>query len=238
MTPRARYGVDGYPYIVGLLGGGAILIAVGIMLTRVWSTKAGIALIALGAIALVPGFLGLRYVVGGKLRHRDHMLDLVTWHGDEQVLDIGTGGGLMLIGAAKRTPQGRAIGVDVWDQTDLSGNVRERAIANANLEGVAERIEVRNDDARSLSLGDATIDVVLATLCIHNIVERQEAALSEIARVLKPGGVAIISDLADTDKYVAHFNAAGFQVTRSGAMLGTFPFQRVVVARKSYAPKS
>src|SRR3954467_8737442 len=49
----------------------------------------------------------------GKLRVRDRMLDSLRWTGQDNVLDVGCGSGLALIGAAKRLKTGRAIGVDI-----------------------------------------------------------------------------------------------------------------------------
>ena len=54
-----------------------------------------------------------------KFRHRDNMLGMVNWRGDERVLDVGTGAGLLLIGAAKKLNTGKATGVDVWSTVDL-----------------------------------------------------------------------------------------------------------------------
>jgi arsenite methyltransferase len=229
---KPDYGVDGYPYIIGLLGGGGALVIGGLSTVALGFTVAGGVITALGALAIIPGLLGLRYVRVGKFHHRDRLLDMIEWQGDEQVLDIGTGGGLMAIGAAKRAPAGRVFGVDIWDRTDLSGNGLQRIERNMQIEQVADRLEIREDDARKLSIPSATIDVVFATLCLHNITERQQDALSEIARVLKHGGTAIISDLADTDTYVDQLAALGLTTTRSDRMLDTFPFQRVVTARR------
>jgi arsenite methyltransferase len=229
---KPDYGVDGYPYIVGLLGGGALLVTGGLAAASLGFAAAGGVVASLGALALIPGFLGLRYVKVGKFRHRDRLLDMVAWRGDEQVLDIGTGGGLMAIGAAKRAPLGRVFGVDIWDQADLSGNTLQRVERNIKIEGVTDLVEVRSDDARKLSFQTGTIDLVFATLCLHNITDGQHDALCEVVRVLKPGGTAIISDLADTDTYRDQFTAMGLTVTRSGLMPGTFPFQRVVTARR------
>ncbi|MGH7741043.1 MAG: class I SAM-dependent methyltransferase, partial [Candidatus Eiseniibacteriota bacterium] len=106
---------------------------------------------------------------------------------------------------------------------------------NAALEGVAERCEVMNQDARRMSFPDSRFDVVLSNLCLHNIHghEGRAAACAEIARILKPGGVAIVSDFIRTGEYVAAFRAAGLQVARRGANpLVTFPPLAIVVARK------
>ncbi|MCE9579259.1 MAG: class I SAM-dependent methyltransferase [Deltaproteobacteria bacterium] len=182
----------------------------------------------------MPAALGIRYVITGKFAHRDRLLSEVSWRGDERVLDVGTGGGLLAIGAARRAPRGRAIGIDIWQREDLSGNTRDRAIANARLEGVGDRVEIRDEDARTLSCADASIDVVLSMLCLHNIPEvaGREQALREIARVLKPGGTALVSDLAGTERYAQVFAELGLEVKRSGRCAGTFPWQRLVVARK------
>ena len=51
---------------------------------------------------IAEGLLFLLYVKVGKFRHRDFMLSLHPWRGDEQVLDVGCGRGLLLAGAAKR----------------------------------------------------------------------------------------------------------------------------------------
>lgn len=115
---------------------------------------------ALGILAAVPALLGSRYVAWGKFRHRDRLLALVDWRGDERVLDVGTGGGLMAIGAAHRVPRGSVIGVDVWLAKDLSGNAAERARHNVRLEGVAERVEIRDGDARALPFTAGSIDVL------------------------------------------------------------------------------
>jgi len=232
-TPSPDYGVDGPGFVIGLLSGGAVLVASGAALRKFGAPKLGVALLTVGAIALVPGALGLLYVKRGKYRHRDRLLDRIRWRGDEHTLDIGTGGGLLLVGAAKRAPAGRAFGVDTWSRRDLSGNTCERAMRNARIEGVADRVEIRNEDARKLSFPDESFDVVVSMLCIHNIEEpgRQEA-LREAVRVCKAGGTVLISDLADTAGYAATFRELGLTTVRTAPFADTFPPQRIVEARK------
>ena len=73
-------------------------------------------------------------------------------------MDVGCGRGLLLIGAAKRLTTGRAIGLDVWRRQDQAGNDPAATIANAQADGVAERVELREGDARQLPFDDQTFD--------------------------------------------------------------------------------
>ncbi len=230
--PRPDYGVDGYPFVVGLNAAFLTLALVAVVAAAVGHGRVAIGVGVLAALPAVPGLLGLHYVLRGKLLHRDDVLDPIVWRGDERVLDVGTGGGLLLVGAARRAPSGRAVGVDVWRPGDLSGNTRERTLRNAALEGVADRVEVRDEDARSLSFKDASFDVVVSMLCLHNIEERRDQALREIARVLRPGGTAVLSDLAGTGEYARLLAAQGLAVEHGPVAWGTFPFQRVVVGKR------
>src|SRR5262249_52487996 len=105
-----------------------------------------------------------------------------------------------LLGAAKRLSTGRATGIDLWQGEDLAGNSPDATRANAEAEGVADRVEVRTGDARQLPFADASFDVVVSSAALHHIYTaggRQEA-VREIARVLKPGDRVLISDIRHT----------------------------------------
>jgi arsenite methyltransferase len=156
------------------------------------------------------------YVTVEKFRHRDRMLNMLSWKGSEQVLDVGTGKGLLAIGAAKRLTTGKSVGIDIWNKKDLSGNSSEAVLRNAGLEGVIDHVEIMEADARRLPFEDGTFDYVLSNLCIHNIKDEKERsqACREIARVLKPGGTALISDYIHTQEYAASFQRQGLGVTR------------------------
>jgi arsenite methyltransferase len=209
---------------------------------------AAIALAVAGAVPFVASALALCAVMfgatvaamahssrRGKLIERDRVLDGLDLRGDETVLDIGCGSGLLLVGAAKRLPEGRAIGVDVWSQSDRSGHGRETALANAEAEGVADRIEVVDADMRELPFADATFDAVVASIALHNLPGRdeRERACGEIARVLRPGGRVAVLDFAGTHDYALAFEDAGLEgITRSGLSLRMYPPVRVVQARR------
>ena len=155
----------------------------------------------------------------GKLRVRDEVLGQIPWRGDERVLDIGCGHGLLMIGAAKHLTTGKAIGVDPWVQIDQADNNAAATLRNAELEGVGERVEVRNGDARDLPFDNASIDIVLSSWTLHFILEADERtqALKEIERVLKPGGRAILIDIDRVKEYEAFFRGKGWQdITKTG----------------------
>ena len=147
----------------------------------------------------------------GKLRNRDRMLDRLAWTGNEQVLDLGCGRGLLMIGAAKRLSTGTATGVDIWQQEDLSGNRPEATLDNARREGVEARVDVRTADMRALPFADASFDVVVSRAAIHNLYDAADRAqaIREVARVLKPGGRALIEDIRHGREYEAVFRQSG-----------------------------
>ena len=195
----------------------------------------GVSMQIAGGIFLLQGVLMIVYVKWGKLRHRDRMLAQFPWTGNERVLDVGTGRGLLLIGAAKRLTAGRAVGIDIWSTKDLSGNAPERTQANIEMEGVSGKVELRSEDASKMSFPDGSFDVVVSNLCIHNIPKQagRDRACREIARVLRPGGMALISDLRLTKKYAAVFAGEGFPVEWRGPFWSdTFPPLKMFVTRK------
>src|SRR5262249_61256291 len=110
--------------------------------------------------------------------------------GDERLLDVGCGGGAVLRMAAGRLPGGRAVGVDVWSARDQSGNAEQVTRRNADLEGVADRVELHTADMRQLPFEDGSFDVVVSSLAIHNLSGAGERAkaLREAARGPRQGG--------------------------------------------------
>ncbi len=188
---------------------------------------------------IAEGLLFLLYVKVGKFRHRDFMLSLHPWRGDENVLDVGCGRGLLLAGAAKRiaaaSGTGHATGVDVWSNVDMGGNSAAATQHNLDLEGISSICTLISQPAQDMSFPDGTFDVILSNLCLHNIYDAptRRQALRQIVRVLKPGGIALISDYKRTGEYANEFRNAGLIVEKKhGSFVTTFPPLTVVVARK------
>ena len=167
-----------------------------------------------GAVAVSQcGRLPLTRV--GKFAVWAELLDRLELKGSERLLDIGCGRGAVLLMAAQRLPQGRAVGVDIWSAKDQSGNAEEVTRRNAALEGVTERIELQTADMRQLPFGDNTFDVVVSSLAIHNVpgADQRAKALREAARVLKKGGKLMITDIRHTGAYVREVAQCGLTIT-------------------------
>ena len=237
--PKARYGYDAPGIMLGMLGGGGGVIGLG--LVGLGFSGGGLlalacdAAIVLGCLPFSLGCLMVAYAVAGKGRMREAMMAAVDWSGDECVLDVGAGAGLLLIAAAKRLTTGSAVGVDIWSAKDLSANARATTLRNIEIEGVADRAGIETADARRLPMPDGRFDVVLSLLCIHNIEGRadQARALNEIARVLKPGGRALIADYLPTAFYADTLKDAGLMIVTNGPYFSTaLSLMWMVIAEK------
>ncbi|MDI3314577.1 MAG: class I SAM-dependent methyltransferase [Mycobacterium sp.] len=216
------YGIDGSFHTVsartqavGVAGASAaLLVCSAIRWARGNRWTAALAAAA-GAGIAASAALYLYATRAGKFAVWDRVLDGMALRGDETLLDLGCGRGAVLLAAAKRLPHGRAIGIDVW-QADQTGNSPSATLANAVLEGVADRVEVHTADMTALPFADGSVDVVVSNLAIHNIRTPggREQALHEAARVLRPGGRLAIADLWGTREHALYLRRLGWRDVR------------------------
>jgi SAM-dependent methyltransferase len=236
VAPRADYGIDAPPVVRNLLlAGGAGSLLWLAAAARLWSGTVRVPLgddtlrIVLAPAALSIGLTCLAMAAWmvwsskvGKVRERERLLDTLTWRGNERVLDVGCGRGLVLIGAARRIRTGRATGIDLWRGEDLGGNAPAAALANASAEGVLDRVMLETADMRVLPFATASFDVILSRAAVHNVPEAagRRAAVEEMARVLRPGGTILLSDIRNLAEYARVLRAAGLDVTLEGSAVG------------------
>ena len=120
-------------------------------------------------------------------------LPLPTLNEGEVVLDLGSGGGIDVILSAKRVgPTGTAYGLDMTDEmlALAQQNARDAGIPNVHfLKGLIEAIPLPAD----------SVDVVISN-CVINLSADKPAVLTEIARVLRPGGRIGITDVVAEDR--------------------------------------
>ncbi len=122
----------------------------------------------------------------------EHALNLVKGRERERciALDIGTGPGQIVIKLAKRLPQWKFIGVD-----RSSGMIAQ---AQSNLAsaagGLADRVEFQIADGNRLPFPDSSFDLVMCNSVLHHLAE-PEKLLSEMARLVNPGGAILLRDL-------------------------------------------
>jgi arsenite methyltransferase len=118
----------------------------------------------------------------------------------ETVLDLGSGGGIDVLLSAKRVgPTGMAYGLDMTDE------MLTLALENKAKAGV-ENVEFLKGYIEQIPLPAATVDVVISN-CVINLSVDKPAVISEIARVLKPGGRIGISDIVAANELTPKLRA-------------------------------
>jgi arsenite methyltransferase len=233
---RPDYGLDAPPVVyafAGFAAFGAVVTVAGVLLSFWPATALGVLWLASGLLTVIAMVLSSRV---GKIRLRDRLLDRERLAPEADVLDLGPGRGLMLLGAAVRAPRGTATGIDLWRAGDQGGTSRENCLVNARRLGVADRVSLVDGDMSDLPFPDASFDLVTGSLAIHNIADRaaRRRTVDEAARVLRPGGRLLLIDFSKTAEYASDAAAAGLvDVQRSGRSFAMYPPVRVVSARKA-----
>lgn len=234
---KGNYGIDAPNVIRNFLLIGTVLVIVAVLILLFVSDIAGLAIAML--ISAIICFAEAILMIWSSKKGKEFVVkDLISklhLSANDTVLDVGCGRGFVLNSLAKQLPQGKAVGVDIWSTTDQSGNSPEVTLQNAEIEGVKDRVEIINADARNLPFEANTFDAIASSLAIHNIYNKGERqkAIEEIVRVLKTGGRVAILDFEHVGEYAQVLRNSGLKdVTVSRLYFAMFPPVRIVTGIK------
>lgn len=239
------WGVTWFPVIPLVLFGGLAVLAYRLGWRR-WVLGASglLAVWSVVALVLLHGVFGINLPMG--VPEAGFMAS-----GWGEVVDVGAGSGRASIGLLLARPNVRVTAIDIYDgYYGIEGNTPERFMRNARIAGVADRARAEVGDARAIPLPDAAYDGVISTYAIDHL-RRAEipGALSEVNRILKPGGDFLLAVVkvdwwlslispplahharANPEHWREMLGTAGFEILEQGAAPASLHF----LARKPAA---
>ena len=191
--------------------------------------------ILLGSISVLFGIFIVTSIWSsriGKLIMRDNVIRELKILGNENVLDIGCGKGLLTVGIAKKLSTGKVTGLDHWKSTPEYNYTIEMAQNNINCEGVKERVELVTGDAQKLPFEPDKFDVITSSLVMHHVND-SALAFREMMRGLKPAGIIAIADMPIPAIKQEIINA-GFEIVMIKSVARLFFVKvRLIIAKKN-----
>ena len=119
---------------------------------------------------------------------RKHVAKMIAKNNPDNILDVATGTGALAIDLAQQS-SGKIVGIDIAEEMLALGRKKIKHL------GIDDRITMRLDDAEQLSFDSNMFDAVSVGFGVRNF-ENLHQGLSELLRVLKPGGQLVILETA------------------------------------------
>lgn len=139
---------------------------------------------------------GLNRVIsfGIDMKWRKKVIRLVADRSPKTVLDIATGTGDLAIMMAEKTSAEKIIGLDI------SAGMLEVGKQKIATKKLSDKIEMMLADSEAMPFEDNTFDAITVAFGIRNF-ENLDRGLTEILRVLKPGGIFVILETSNPTKF-------------------------------------
>jgi ubiquinone/menaquinone biosynthesis C-methylase UbiE len=167
------------------------------------------------------------------------VVSLLRLAGDETVVDYGAGTGIYTIAVAEALPGGHVIAVEALPR--LAEMLRAKLTAE-----LADRLELVETDANAVPAPDGVADRVVMVDVLHHLYD-QPGALTEVTRLLRPGGLFVVVDWGDSQRpvgpplehvlglaavreVISSMGPSEIEAHEPGSLL---PYHLVVVATKS-----
>lgn len=132
--------------------------------------------------------------LGLDQKWRDNVVEIVSQHNPDVIMDIATGTGDLVIKMAQQTNASKLIGLDISSGMLEVGKLK---VAKDSLEN---RIEMVVGDSENLDYPENSIDAITVSYGVRNF-EDLERGLSEILRVLKPNGILVVLETSVPTKF-------------------------------------
>lgn len=140
-------------------------------------------------IAPYYDFLNHFLSLGIDIKWRKRAIQELPAGNNQLILDVATGTADLAMEIYRQVQPGKIIGVDISKEMLEIGRakIREKSLQN--------RIELLDGDSENLPFEENTFDAVTVAFGVRNF-EHLEKGLSEMSRVLKPGGKLIVLEFS------------------------------------------
>jgi ubiquinone/menaquinone biosynthesis C-methylase UbiE len=130
---------------------------------------------------------------------------------------------------------GQIVAFDLFDPKSYSIASRKLLEKNIEIAGITDRVEIIQGDVTNLKFEDNTFDSAISVLLVNNLGQKKLKGLTELLRVLKPGGKILIVvgslnlhtfavmsvlslNITSSKEWRSLFEQAGFQLLDEGAI--------------------